>query len=133
MILFVEKFVEDFKKSATMIEVKGTPPSTQHIYGRTNRGKVYMKAEGTSYKRDVMYEAKQVHKLGNPPSDKDFVVGILYYFPDRRVRDLDNYKKLIYDGISGVVWDDDKQIELDFSRKYVDKDNPRIEIYYLEC
>ena len=133
MILFVDKFVEDFKSKAIKIDVIGTPPSTQHIYGRRKGGGSYLKKEAISYRRDVMYEAKQVHKLGNPPSVNNFVVGILYYFPDKKIRDVDNYRKLIFDGMSGVVWEDDKQIELDFSRKYIDRDNPRVEIYYIEC
>lgn len=133
MILFVEKFIEDFKKRSNKIEIKGTPPSTQHLYGRKKSGGLYMKAEGTRYKYDVSYEARIAHGAGNPASSNNFVVGIIYYFPDRRVRDLDNYKKLIYDGISGIVWEDDKQLEFAFSRKLIDKENPRIEVYYIEC
>lgn len=133
MILLVEKFIEDFKKLAVKIEVKGTPPSTQHLYGRGRNGRVYMKEGATKYKRDVGYEAKVVRKFGTPPSSNHFVVGIIYYFPDKKVRDLDNYKKLIYDGMSKIVWEDDKQLEFAFSRKFIDKENPRIEVYYIEC
>jgi len=53
------------------------------------------------------------------------------YFGDKRVRDIDNYNKLILDALSGLVFEDDKQIQELNIKKFYDKENPRckIEIY----
>lgn len=51
------------------------------------------------------------------------------YFPDRRKRDAGNYRKLITDALSGIVYTDDSQIVGEtWNRRGIDKDNPRIEV-----
>ena len=53
---------------------------------------------------------------------------ISLYFGDKRKRDIDNYHKLSLDALSGIVWEDDSQVEEMMVRKFYDKQNPRIEI-----
>lgn len=47
---------------------------------------------------------------------------------DKRVRDLDNHLKIVFDALTGVVWEDDKQIQEMTIRKDYDKENPRVEL-----
>lgn len=51
-----------------------------------------------------------------------------FFFPDARRRDIDNYKKALYDALSGIIWQDDSQIWDETTRKVISRHNPRIEI-----
>jgi Holliday junction resolvase RusA-like endonuclease len=52
------------------------------------------------------------------------------YFPDRRKRDAGNYRKLITDALSGIVYADDAQLEVETWRRagIVAKADARIEV-----
>ena len=58
----------------------------------------------------------------------EIVLSITFYFKTKRRRDLDNQNKILFDALSGIVYDDDSQIaELRLRREY-DRARPRIEI-----
>ena len=51
------------------------------------------------------------------------------YLPDKRVRDVSNFAKLIGDALSGFAYFDDVQVyEAWFRKMGIDRDNPRVEI-----
>lgn len=51
------------------------------------------------------------------------------WFPDRRKRDAMNLAKMVGDALSGIVYDDDSQIEDErWIKAGTDKENPRVEI-----
>ena len=51
------------------------------------------------------------------------------WFPDRRKRDAGNYRKLITDALSGLVYADDSQLVREtWERAGFDKERPRVEI-----
>ncbi len=52
-------------------------------------------------------------------------VGIYFYLPDRRVRDLDNLQKSIWDALQGIAYENDNQIEESQSKKLWDPAHPR--------
>ena len=54
---------------------------------------------------------------GKPPIDEPVVLFLQLNFGDKRVRDIDNYSKIILDAMSGVVYTDDKLIHAKFSFK----------------
>ena len=45
-----------------------------------------------------------------------------------RTKTLDNYKKLVYDSLQGIIFEDDKQIILAETVKLIDEKKPRVEI-----
>lgn len=45
------------------------------------------------------------------PLDARYSVAITVHEPDRRSRDLDNAAKPIADGMTGYLWEDDRQID----------------------
>lgn len=107
--------------------LKGNPKSTQHVYKITSRGKfatMYMSAEGKALKEDYQWQAKSQWKGKLITGDIDLRVEL--FFGDKRVRDIDNYNKLILDALTGIVWEDDSQIQSLLIVKNYDKKNPRI-------
>ena len=114
------------------IILEGTPPSTSQIYkycriGNFIRG--YMTAEGVRKKEEYRWTMKTQYK-GNLLVE-EFALEVKFYFPDKRKRDIDNFNKLWLDAGKDIIWQDDSLINELHLYKYIDKDNPRIEIYGL--
>jgi crossover junction endodeoxyribonuclease RusA len=114
---------------ARTIILKGEPKSTQTIYRAACHGSHpvnYMTAEGKAIKEAYQWEAKSQWK-GKALAD-DLSMSVRFFFKTKRKRDLDNQNKLILDALSGIVYEDDSQIDaLHLYRRY-DAANPRIEI-----
>jgi len=112
------------------ITLLGKPVSTNHAYKVTCRGKfgtIYMAADARAIKEDWQYQAKRQWRRKNPITD-DVSVTVRFYHKDRRKHDIDNYFKLLFDALSGIVWEDDVQIIELIAQKYIDKENPRVEV-----
>lgn len=102
------------------------PISTQHAYLQHWKMR-FMRKEAKSLKESYVQQAKEQYKW-NVLSD-ELSIKIELYFPDRRVRDWDNYHKLSMDALTWIVWEDDSQIkQANISVMLIDKENPRIEI-----
>jgi Holliday junction resolvase RusA-like endonuclease len=61
------------------------------------------------------------------PIKGDVAITFRAYRP-RRIGDLDNLQKIVYDALKGSCFDDDKQIVETHNYRYDDKANPRLEI-----
>lgn len=61
-------------------------------------------------------------------------VEIVAFMPDKRTRDLDNVAKSVCDGLNGIAWADDEQVDELIVRRELDRESPRTEITieYLE-
>lgn len=111
------------------IILSGNPLSTQSIYKTHCKGKfpcLYMSREGKQKKEGYQWQAKQQYNgnvLACPLS-----LEIELYFGDERKRDIDNFNKLVFDSLAGIIFKDDEQIEEITIKKFVDKIDPRIEI-----
>lgn len=114
-----------------MVEIilKGNPQSTQHIYKMTCKGKfatMYMSKEGKDLKESYQWQIKSQYK--GKPKTGDLDLRVELFFGDDRKRDIDNYNKILLDSMSGLVYQDDSQIQSLLIIKNKDKKNPRIEI-----
>lgn len=58
-------------------------------------------------------------------------LSIVFYFGDKRRRDIDAYIKILLDCMEGVVYEDDVQINEMHCVKEYDKERPRTEIRVL--
>ena len=87
---------------------------------------MYMSKEGGAIKNS--YIKQSTLQWANKPLTGDVTVHIKLYFGDKRRRDIDNYGKLLLDSLSGVIYEDDIQIQKMTVEKFYDKENPRIEI-----
>lgn len=86
-----------------------------------------MKKEAKKQKANYMLQIKLQHE---EPISKKICHGIMkIYHKDARKRDRDNYNKLAMDALEGTVIKDDVQIHSMMVEKYIDRENPRIEIY----
>lgn len=111
------------------IILEGNPLSTQHIYGIDCRGKFprrYLIAKAKTRKVQYQWEAKSQWK--GKMLEGLLVVDIKLYFKDKRKHDWDNYHKLSMDSLEGIVYKSDNQIDDSRVRRFLDKENPRIEI-----
>lgn len=111
------------------ITLRGNPLSTNSIYKVVCRGKfptLYMSAKGKAVKEDYQWQAKAQYK-SKPLTDKLFVF-VNTYHGTKRKADWDNFHKLSMDSLTGIVYEDDSQIEQVCVSKFYDKENPRIEI-----
>lgn len=116
------KNTNDTKKSLK-ISLKGNPQSTNHIYKR-HGNIIYLSKAGKELKEDYSWQIKAQY-IGEPLTGS-VKLAIELFFGDKRVRDIDNYNKLLLDACTGLLWVDDKQIDyLTISKNY-DKENPRI-------
>jgi Holliday junction resolvase RusA-like endonuclease len=109
--------------------LKGKPKSTSHIYKMTCRGRfasMYMSADGKALKESYAWQAKEQWK--EPVLIGDIYVSMKIYFDTKRKSDIDNFNKLTFDSLTGIVWQDDSQIRKILIEKFYDKNSPRIEI-----
>lgn len=109
----------------------GTPLSKDNSRHIGRRGRIYTRtATLLLYENTVVasWHAAGYSPLSLPPPHR-FAVEITLHFPDSRRRDVGNYSKSICDALSGVVWEDDVQIDrLVLTRGEEDRQNPRADI-----
>lgn len=85
---------------------------------------MYMSGDGKSIKDSYYYQAKGQYRF--KPLEGNLSVSMEIYMGTKRKCDIDNFNKLCFDSMSGVLWIDDSQItELHITKGY-DKEKPRI-------
>lgn len=112
--------------------LKGNPLSTNSIYRYTCRGtfpSLYMTHEGKALKESYRKQAQEQYT--EPPMKEYVELEVRLFFSTKAKHDLDNFLKITQDSLTGVLYEDDSQIERLTISKYVDKTNPRIEVYVL--
>lgn len=123
---------QPLRKSMVSITLIGSPRSTGNIYKTMCRGnfpRTYMTNEGKSLKESYQWQSKSQFKF--PPILGDIEVSVHLYFGTKRRCDIDNFNKILFDSLTGIVWTDDSQIIRSVTEKHYDKYNPRIEIEIL--
>lgn len=109
------------------IILKWNPLSTQHLYWFF-RNNFYMKKEWKETKKRYIREIQEQYNWW--VIEWDIRIHIIFYFWDKRRRDLDNYLKIILDSMTWLVYNDDCQIQKLVLEKYICKETPRIEINF---
>lgn len=92
------------------------PPTVNNYYVKTSRG-VFISQKGRLYRAGCAESL--LEQVGGSDRDSTGVydgrlhVEVVLAPPDKRKRDLDNYMKALLDAISitGLVWEDDSQID----------------------
>ena len=89
------------------------------------RGRRFLSKEGKAAKESIGWEIKKQYR--SKPLKCPIGVDIDFYVPNSR-SDLDNLLKGVLDCMSGLVYEDDRQIIQILTNKWIDKKEPRIEI-----
>lgn len=112
-----------------MITLLGEPKSTNNIYRYACRGNypcMYMTKDGRELKESYKWEAKSQWKAKPIKGPLDLYIKL--FFKIKRNHDIDNYNKLVLDALTGIVYEDDGQIQGMYIEKGYDKANPRVEV-----
>jgi crossover junction endodeoxyribonuclease RusA len=105
-----------------MIEIGTMPISTNALY----KGRKFLTKKGKENKEGMVSEI-DYHWANREPFTGSIRLDVRLYWPDKRRHDLDNIKSLL-DSCTGILYEDDSQInELHLYKGY-DKKNPRVEI-----
>lgn len=105
------------------------PPSV-NTYWRNFNGRMLLSKEGRQFKKD-MQSFLQTQRRGEPLKS-DLKVTIALHFKDNRRRDVDNFSKAILDSMTGIIYDDDSQIQELTVKKTIGCDENLIIIYVNE-
>ena len=96
------------------------PPSVNNLYATVGRRRVLSK-DGRVFKSTVALEAR---RQGMRPLDGFVSVSVVIYRP-KRAGDLDNRIKALLDGLKGVAFTDDEQVDEIHAVRREDAANPR--------
>jgi Holliday junction resolvase RusA-like endonuclease len=111
------------------IVLEGEPKSTSHIYAyhcKFGFPQGYMNKAGKDLKEDYQWQAKSQWRKKLLTGEVKLTIDL--YFGTKRRQDIDNFNKLVYDALTGIVYEDDGQVVEVLTRKHYDKENPRIEV-----
>ncbi len=111
------------------LELDILPPSVNHAYIhiKSKSGRLF-KVRTKQAKDFEKYVTEKCSELNIEPTDKKVKMSIVYTFPDRRLHDLDNTGKIIFDSLEGNFYTNDNNIqELHLYKKY-EKGKPKVEI-----
>jgi crossover junction endodeoxyribonuclease RusA len=101
------------------------PPSANR-YWRVWNNRVVVTDEAKAYKEKVYYQLREYEPLRG-----DVAVNFTVFRPSKR-GDLDNYTKVMFDALNGLVWLDDIQVVEIHSFRADDKNNPHIKFLVYE-
>lgn len=101
------------------------PPSANR-YWRIFHNRIVVTDEARAYKQEVFYRLRECEPLRG-----DVAVNFTVFRPAKR-GDLDNYTKIMFDALNGVVWLDDMQVVEIHSFREDDVKNPRVNVLVYE-
>lgn len=89
------------------IRVETKPLSINHAYPSSRHGRRFLTQEGKNYKNEIAWAAKLAYPV---PLKGHLRAEYTFGFTDNRRRDVDDYIKLAQDSLTGICFDDDRQI-----------------------
>ena len=99
------------------IKIDGDPVSVNQAYERGRGHHLFMTDMAHDWKETVFWSCKNQFK--KPLIVDELRLDITLFFTNKRRRDIDNYLKLLLDGMTGVVFKDDSQIQEYTIRKQI--------------
>lgn len=107
------------------------PPSVNSMYFNTRGGGRTLTRQAKNYIRDsraLINLAIDEQNWYQHEKDVWLYVDLVFYMPDRRVRDSHNMLKLLLDVMQGIVYENDYYAMPRIQSVEYDKHNPRVEI-----
>lgn len=131
MTIVAEDLVRVQQRMGELRLTVGVPTSVNSMYVNGPYGSRRLSSAAEKYMRDtkaLINEAIEVNSWVKPKKGVWMYVDMVFYFPDRRIRDSHNALKLLMDVMQGKVYINDyNAIPRIMSVEY-DKDNPRVEL-----
>jgi crossover junction endodeoxyribonuclease RusA len=125
------KRTEVKRKTRALKMTLPVPPSVNSIYYNTRGGGRRLKASAERYIRDTRALTHMfVEDQGwEKKTDATWIyIDMVFYFPDKRIRDSHNCLKILLDAIEGIVFQNDYYIMPRIHSVEYDKQNPRVEM-----
>lgn len=120
-------FPENRKMAMNQIYLETRVPSVNH-YWKSNGRHRYISQEGRTFKQQVAQQAKHNNcQL----LEGDVEVVINWFKKGRQRGDLDNILKVIMDSLSGICYQDDKQVKSIIAKMWEKTGNDGVEIQVL--
>jgi Holliday junction resolvase RusA-like endonuclease len=91
----------------------------------------YMAQDCKDLKEDYQWQIRSQYH--GPILTTSLSVEMTIYAGTKRRWDIDNFNKLVFDALSGLVYEDDSQIETLLIRKDYDKEKPRVDLVIHTC
>ncbi|WP_425607463.1 RusA family crossover junction endodeoxyribonuclease [Rhodococcus pyridinivorans] len=116
------------------VEVKfvipGDPATKRRHRAAVRNGKIhtYSDPKMIAAQRNVSNHYLQERGIGRPGT-KGFGVEMHFYVGTKQRRDVDNYVKLVLDGLTGLAWVDDSQVTEISAKVHHRSGNPRTEVH----
>lgn len=106
------------------------PPSVNHMYVNTRGGGKQLTSRAKSYVRDsralINLAVEEQHWLKQEYAVWLYV-DLVFYMPDRRIRDSHNMLKLLLDVMQDIVFENDYYVLPRIQAVEYDPNNPRVE------
>jgi len=115
------KPAQEYKEPTSLI--LPYPPTLNKLYATFN-GRRMLSKNGKAFKANVL-SLCMLKRI--KPLEGNIAITFTAYRP-RKIGDLDNLNKIIFDSLKGSAFYDDKQIVEMHTYRRDDKDNPRVEI-----
>ena len=94
------------KNKSMKLEFQTMPLSPNSMYAHVGRRR-FLTKQAKENKQALSWEARSQYR--GKPLKGDVAVEISFIWPDKRRRDADNIKGLL-DALTGIIWEDDSQI-----------------------
>lgn len=96
---------------------------------RMYRGRRFLTKDGRETKDAIALEVQSQSPVCN--TTDPIALNVIFYFPNKRRRDVDNCLKALLDCCTGLLYADDSQIEELHVYKKIDAKNPRTVVQVL--
>jgi len=107
------------------------PPSVNHMYINTRGGGKRLTKQAENYvrvSRSLINLAIEEQRWLKQNKSTWLYIDLVFFMPDRRVRDSHNCLKLLLDVMQDIVFDNDYYVMPNIKTVEYDKENPRVEI-----
>ncbi len=114
------------------LDIPLKPPSVNDYWEKNKWGGMMVGKEGKQFKQQFQMFVMMAKTGLKKPLKSRLKMRIELYFKDNRRRDIDNYCKGILDAMSGLIFDDDEQIDTLLLKKHKGSGVNKIEIVIYE-
>lgn len=106
------------------IELGLCPPSVNGFYAHTGRRR-YLSKKGREFKEYIEGSLWQLKLRKDIPhfGKARLKIELSFFFKGKRKRDTDNYIKPTIDCLSGILFDDDEQVDEVIAKRYYRSEN----------